>query len=117
MTYRVSVDISEVIRGARIAHDELTAWPHTLEHRLREAAMTERLTHRYRNQTGHLNNSTEAGVISVTDNETIIDLEMGEDYASHVVKRGFSKFPQHAARAEADLNREAAKVASKLGKL
>mgnify|MGYP001564906742 CR=1 FL=1 len=113
----VTVDISAILRGTRIATSELQTWPVTLEHRLREAAMQERFTHAYRNQTGHLNNSTEAGVISVTANETIIDLEMGEDYATHIVRRGLSKFPQIAARAEADLNREAAKVASKLGKL
>ncbi len=113
----MSVDISQVIRGTRIAVSELQQWPDTLEHRLREAAMQERFTHKYRNQTGHLHNSTESGVVSVTRNEVVIDLEMGEPYASFVVRRGFSKFPQHAARAEADLNREAAKVASKLGKL
>lgn len=113
----VKIDISEVQRGTRIATSALQGWPRTLEHRLKEAAMQERFTHKYKNQTGHLHNSTEAGVISVTDNEVIIDLEMGEPYASHVVNRGFSKFPQIATRAEADLNREAAAIAKKLGSL
>lgn len=114
---KVTVDISDVIRGTATASSLLTQWPATLEHRLREAAMTERLTHKYKNQTGHLNNSTEAGIVSVTANETRIDLEMGEPYASYVVKRGLSNFVKLATRAEADLNREAAAIASKIGKL
>jgi hypothetical protein len=114
---KTTCDISEVIRGTAKASSLLQEWPKTVEHRLREAAMTERLTHKYKNQTGHLNNSTEAGVISVTANETVIDLEMGEDYASYVVKRGKSNFVKLATRAEADLNRAAAAIARKLGKL
>ncbi len=113
----VLVDISDIIAGTTKAKSLLQQWPDTVEHRLREAAMTERLTHKYKNQTGHLNNSTEAGVVSVTDNEVIIDLEMGEQYASYVAKRGLSNFEKLAVRAEADLNREAVAVAKKLGAL
>ncbi len=113
----VTVDISDITRGTRLASRLLQAWPGTVEHRLREAAMTERLTHKYKNQTGHAHNATEAGIVSITPNETVIDLEMGEDYSSFLVKRGFSNFVKLATRAEADLNREAAAVASKLGRL
>lgn len=113
----VTVDISDVLRGTRVAVRELERWPIDLEIRLRRAAAEERASHKYRNQTGHLEDSTKASLVEQTDDRIEIELTMGEEYASHVVKRGLSKFPKIAAKAEADLNREAAALASKLGKL
>lgn len=113
----VKVDISDVLRGTRTAIGLLRAWPNDLEVRLRRAAEEERSTHRYQNQTGHLEDSTKASLVEQTDNRLEIELTMGEQYASHVVRRGYSKFPKIAARAEADANRLAAKVAEKIGKL
>ena len=113
----VTVDISDVLRGTRKAVATLQAWPNDLEVCLRRAAEEERSTHRYQNQTGHLEESTKASLVEQTDNRLEIELTMGEQYASHVVRRGFSKFPKIAARAEADINRIAAKVAEKLGRL
>ena len=113
----VTVDISDVLRGTAVAVRELEAWPNTLETTLRRAAEQERATHKYKNQTGHLEESTKAALVEQTDNRVEVELTMGEDYASHVVKRGFSKFPKIATKAEAQCNREAAAVASKLGKL
>jgi hypothetical protein len=113
----VTVDISEVIRGTRVATRTLEEWPTDFEITLRRAAEVERATHKYKNQTTHLEESTKAALVEQTDNRIEVELTMGEQYASYVVKRGFSKFPRIATRAEADLNREAAAVASKLGKL
>lgn len=113
----VTVDISEVIAGTRVAVRELRAWPNDFETTLRRAAEKERGTHRYKNQTGHLEDSTKAALVEQTDGRIEIELTMGEQYASFVVARRLSRFPQIATRAEADLNRTAANLASKLGKL
>lgn len=113
----VKVDISDVLRGTAVAVRELEAWPNTLETVLRRAAEQERSTHKYRNQTGHAEEGTKAALVEQTDNRIEIELTMAEQYSSYLAKRGFSKFPQIATKAEADLNREAAAVASKLGKL
>ena len=114
---RVTCDISDVIRGTRVATETLRQWPTDLEITLRRAAEQERSTHKYQNQTGHLEESTKAALVSETDNELEIELTMGEAYASHVVRRGFSRFPKIAAKAEADVNRQAAAVAKKIGAL
>jgi len=113
----VTVDISDVIRGTRVAMRELEQWPSDFEVTLRRAAEQERASHKYKNQTGHLEESTKAALVEQTPNRIEIELTMGEPYASFVVRRRFSRFPQIKARAEADLNRKAATLASKLGKL
>lgn len=75
-----------------------------IEHRLKQAALEERLTHRYKNQTGHLQQSTAATVVSEDDDGIEIHLEMGEEYATYVIDRGFSEFESIAAEAFADID-------------
>jgi hypothetical protein len=75
-----------------------------IERRLKEAALTERLTHKYQNQTTHLQQSTAASVVSETDNEVEVHLEMGEEYTTYVVDRGLSEFENLAADAFQDID-------------
>lgn len=77
---------------------------HGIEEILQRAASEERRTHDYRNQTGHLQQSTASRVIDESDDSFLIRLEMGEEYASHVVARGYSDFPVIAGRAAGDIN-------------
>jgi hypothetical protein len=104
---RALVDASDVTREETEAEKVLRPGGElvrAIEHRLKEAAMTERFTHEYKNQTGHLQQSTEAAVVSETDNEIEIHLEMGEEYASYVVDRGYSEFEEIAAEAFRDID-------------
>lgn len=114
---KVTVDISGVQKATKKASADLGEFVKGMEYELEKAALTERLTHKYQNQTGHLQNSTGAGVVSETDNEIHIDLEMTEEYASYIIKRGFSKFPDHALRAFSRINQNLAALERKAGKL
>lgn len=113
----VTVNISDVTRATAKAVQEMQNWPRTVEDTLRNAAQEERSTKTYQNQTGHLQQGTRAATISQTANEIIVDLEMGEPYASYVVRRGFSRFPRIADKAERSLNRAASRIATKLSRL
>lgn len=117
MKFSVGVDITGVTRATKRATSDIGEFVTGFEYELEKAALTERLTHRYKNQTGHLQNSTGAGIVSETDNEIHIDLEMTEEYASHIIKRGFSKFPDHALRAFSKINQNLAALERKAGKL
>ena len=117
MKFSVGVDITGVTRARVKASADIAEFVTGFEHELEKAALTERLTHKYQNQTGHLQNSTGAGVVSQTDNEIHIDLEMTEEYALHIIKRGFSKFPDNALRAFSKINQNLAALERKAGKL
>ena len=75
-----------------------------VEHRLKEAAMTHRMTHAYKNQTGHLEQGTGAVVDSEGDNEIVVVLEQAEEYASYVADRGLNDFEDLAAEAFSDID-------------
>lgn len=103
----IKVDARDVHRGKSEAEKVLGSsgeMAKAIERRLQEAAIEERFTHAYQNQTGHLQQSTGAVVVSESDNEVEIHLEMGEEYASYVVDRGYSKFEEIAAEAFADID-------------
>jgi len=89
---RVTVDIRQEEKLAEAGSQAMHMAPLDMEYRLNQAAAEERATHLYQNQTGHLENSTKAGTISETADETVIDLEMGEPYASFVHDLGYSRF-------------------------
>lgn len=107
---RVRCDISDVLRAGRAAEKDIRGFLTEMEHDLEEAAMEERFTHEYQNQTGHLQQSTAAGLVSDSDNELHIDLEQGEEYASYVVEKGYSDFPDIAERAQKKIDRKFAAV-------
>ena len=117
MKTSVSVDLSEVFALGEAAEAEMESAPRFLEHTLRLAALEERRTHRYKNQTGHLEQGTKAGIISQTDDEIVVQYEMGEPYASFVVKAGFSDFPKSAKVAERVIGRDYARAARKLSRM
>jgi len=112
---KVRCDISEALRAGRAAERDIRGFLTEMEHDLREAAMEERFTHEYKNQTGHLHNSTEAGLVSDSDNELRIDLEQGEEYASYVVEKGYSDFPDIAERTARKIDRKFAAVGRRAG--
>lgn len=83
---------------------------HGIEEILQRAANEERATHDYQNQTGHLQQSTAARVIEETDGNIQIHLEMGEEYASYVVARGYSRFDDIAKKATREVERHVKSV-------
>ena len=117
MKATVRVDLSEVFALGEAADAEMTSAPQFLEHTLRLEALEERRTHLYKNQTGHLEQGTKAGLLSQVDDEIIIHYEMGEPYASFVVKRGYSEFPESAKRAEDVILRDYMRAERKLARM
>lgn len=113
----VKVDTSDLAREEKDAARILGpggAMRRAIEKRLQQAAVTERFTHRYQNQTGHLQQSTAAVVVSEDDDTFEMHLEMGEEYASYVAARGFSDFEQIAEEALADVDQIIADMSEKL---
>ncbi len=76
---------------------------HGIEEILQRAANEERTTHAYQNQTGHLQQSTASRVVDESDDRFEAHLEMGEEYASFVVKRGYSRFDAIANKAKREV--------------
>lgn len=102
----VRVDTSDVEREETEAERVLRPGgklARAIEHRLKEAALTSRMTHAYQNQTGHLQQGTAAYVESESDNETIFVLEQAEEYASYVAARGLNDFEEIAEAAIEDV--------------
>ena len=81
---------------------------------LQRYAAEERNTHDYRNQTGHLQQSTRAVVVDESDDHFEAHLEMGEEYASYVVDRGYSNFRNIAGKAYAEVQIHVHNVEKKL---
>lgn len=71
---------------------------------LQRAASEERNTHAYQNQTGHLQQSTAMHIVSEDSDSFTATLEMGEEYASFVVKRGYSRFDKIAKKAKREVD-------------
>ena len=89
---------------------------HGIEEILQRAANEERASHDYQNQTGHLQQSTAARVIEETDDNFLAHLEMGEEYASFVVGRGYSRFDEIAKKAKREVDAHVASVGKKLAR-
>lgn len=87
---------------------------HGIEEILQRAASEERNTHEYRNQTGHLQQSTRAQVVDEDDSGFLVRLEMGEEYASYVVGRGYSDFPNIAEKATSEIAAHVAGIGKRL---
>jgi hypothetical protein len=82
---------------------------------LQRAASEERNTHTYQNQTGHAEQGTAAHVVSESTDEFKATLEMGEEYSSYLVKRGYSNFDKIAKKATREVNALLARVNKRLG--
>lgn len=82
---------------------------------LQRAASEERNTHAYRNQTGHAEQGTAAHVVSESADGFIATLEMGEEYSSYLVKRGYSNFDKIAKKAKREVDGLIDKTSRRLG--
>lgn len=76
---------------------------HGIEEILQRYAGMERTTHYYRNQTGHAEQGTAARVIEETDDNFLAHLEMGEQYSSYLIERGYSNFDNYANMAATEV--------------
>lgn len=113
---RVRVSDAGVHRLTEEAQEVFEAVPNDLEFRLEQAAAEERETHRYKNQTGHLQAGTQMHVISVARDNAVFTCEMGEYYASYVHDRGLSRFEALMERAQKAYERDLARNGRRLEK-
>ena len=88
---------------------------HGIEEILQRAANEERQTHAYQNQTGHAQQGTKASVVSESDDHFEAHLEMGEEYSSYLAERGYSRFPEIAAKAKREVDGLVTRVGKRLG--
>ncbi|MDP3768161.1 MAG: hypothetical protein Q8S13_09110 [Dehalococcoidia bacterium] len=97
---KVKVDTTAVERQATRVINGLGNLGPALLTVLREAAATERETHRYRNQTGFLQSSTQAWMTQNTPGNVEAVLAMQADYASIIADKGLSNIMEVAQAAE-----------------
>lgn len=108
-------NIAALAKEAELWLGEGRALNHGILEILQRAANEERNTHRYQNQTGHLQQSTAAHVVSEDSDSFTATLEMGEEYASYVVKRKYSDFDKIAKRAKREVDGLIDKTSKRLG--
>lgn len=106
-----SVDVSKAIAHAQRAAKLHREFPKLLVTRIRRARDEERRTHIYRNRTGNLQRHTQVIPSGGTGPDRAYWLVMGEDYASHVERRGFSDFKRIVKDAADDIEDEQIKIA------
>jgi len=96
---RVKVDNSGTRRVVERARLELLGnLPARMLNAVKQGAEYERQHKTYQDRTGDLRSSTVGEMDRSTANNVQVRLEMGEEYASYVAKRGFSAIKE-AARA------------------
>ncbi len=88
---------------------------HGIEEILQRAANEERATHAYQNQTGHAQQGTKSSVVSESDNEFLATLEMGEEYSSYLIARGYSNFDEIAKKATREVERHVQSAGKRVG--
>lgn len=114
MSYRVGLSgigaAAAMAQKAELAFASGGYLNHGIEEILQRAATEERDTHAYRNQTGHAQQGTKASVVSESDSDFTAHLEMGEEYSSYLVDRGFSRFTEIAAKATREVERHVKSV-------
>lgn len=95
MRFTVEVVRDDVEQHCREARAELRDVKAIMRGIAQEAATLERQSHAYQNRTGDLERSTMVRDFGGQYLDTFIgvSVEMGEEYASHVVKLGYSAFP------------------------
>lgn len=85
----MKIDLSEIYQVQEATLNELKKMQRKFARFAEQAAAYERGSHRYQNRTGNLEGSTR-GYATRQGDEIEVSLEMGMDYASYVVDRGFS---------------------------
>lgn len=113
---RVEVDISQVQQAVARSAQEVRRLPGRVLAVARRAAATERASKTYRDRTGDLVDATKATIARGGDRFTVT-LAMGEHYASYIVRRGFSRFHDHAAGAAGDVAFVVAQMGARLSRI
>ena len=85
----MKIDLSQIYQVEKATLSELKQMQQKFAKFADQAAAYERSTHRYQNRTGNLEGSTR-GYATRQGNEIEVSLEMGMDYASYIVDKGFS---------------------------
>lgn len=97
----VSCDLGDLQAFTRANLKALSSVPNRMLSVAKAFANEERASHTYQNRTGDLESSTRAVDVGTFADSATVDLCMGDDratYASYVVARGFSSFPDIAKR-------------------
>lgn len=98
---RVRVDNSETVRAAeRAAFELLGVLPGRMLNAVKMGAEYELQEKTYQDRTGDLRKSTQGKMDRSSANDVSVRLEMGEEYASYVRRRGYSAIAEAAARTD-----------------
>lgn len=104
---KVKVRLDDIFAETRRAQEEFKRLPEQMKRIVDLGAAYERLSHRYRNRTGNLEQSTHSHPYEHSVRLSRVDLEMGftpdATYAEWIVKRGFSNINDAVYRIDAEL--------------
>lgn len=103
MNYSVNVDLAELEAAHSNAERFLRRVPMIVHGRLAKEATLARNTHRYRNRTWHLQQSTFARGPVRSGGESMTEFGARTHYAGHVEALGYQDIRGHAERAAADI--------------
>lgn len=98
----MKIDLGPMYQLINASKAELRNIDRYMRHAADKAAAYERANHTYTNRTGNLERSTQ-GHVTKSGDSFEVSLEMGMDYASYVVDRGFSKIDIAAQMMESDI--------------
>ena len=115
--YQIQIDLSEIEALEKRAEEELGRTARIMKAVADIGALNERRDHAYHNRTGNLQRSTGATIEGSSISRVEVDLEMGMEYASYVVRRGLSTVEKQAAEVasgiEIALEAQAERIAGK----
>lgn len=114
---KVKLDLSELKRAEKRAERELESVPKILLTAVTRGAQFEQRSHRYQNRTGDLELSTQGILNESTTRLSEATIEMGMPYASYVVARGFSSFPDIVAVVQQQITSELNQLAIRVCRL
>lgn len=104
---KIKVNLSDVFAETRRAQEEFKGLPELMKRVVDLGAAYERLSHKYRNRTGNLENSTHSHPYDKSMRLSRVDLEMGyqpgAQYAEWVVKRSLSNINLAVYQIDAEL--------------
>lgn len=89
---RVTANNSETLAATRDAEDEFSELARRMLAAVNVGAAFEKAHKTYTDRTGNLKRNTRGRIDQNRRDTVVVDLEMAEDYASYVKKRGLSAF-------------------------
>ena len=113
MRVKIKSDAEEL---AKRAEQEMSLVPHRVFDAMNDGAKFLRSFDAYTDRSGDLRAHTTAEITTKSNDSVQVDLKMAEQYASYVVKRGFSKWDWLIPELSRELNKALAAIGKRINR-